>query len=180
MSNRSTEDTERDLKARDAAGTARPSRMTTPTSRRCGASAPRPCASTRISISPSRRCSPPTSARPRAPRSPMSLANLKGRQQNPDAMIPYLKDTIRHANNLQTSAMGHGTAGRNGTVGRAERDKRRRREHASSAREIREELAAREEIRQAVKKKYAGRVRADSRCCIAGPGVVWRRTEGAR
>jgi hypothetical protein len=29
----------------------------------------------------------------------MSLANLKGRQQQPEAMIPYLKDTIRFANN---------------------------------------------------------------------------------
>ena len=32
----------------------------------------------------------------------MSLANLKGRQQQPEAMIPYLKDAVRHANNLQT------------------------------------------------------------------------------
>ncbi len=29
----------------------------------------------------------------------MSLANLKARQQQPEAMIPYLKDTIRFANN---------------------------------------------------------------------------------
>ena len=32
----------------------------------------------------------------------MSLANLKGRQQNPEAMIPYLKDAARHATSLQT------------------------------------------------------------------------------
>ena len=32
----------------------------------------------------------------------MSLANLKGRQQDPEAMIPYLKDAARHANSLQT------------------------------------------------------------------------------
>jgi len=29
----------------------------------------------------------------------MSLANLKGRQQQPEAMIPYLKDVVRFANN---------------------------------------------------------------------------------
>jgi hypothetical protein len=32
----------------------------------------------------------------------MSLASLKGRQQDPEAMIPYLKDAARHANSLQT------------------------------------------------------------------------------
>ncbi len=32
----------------------------------------------------------------------ISLANLKGRQQDPAAMIPYLKDAARHANSLQT------------------------------------------------------------------------------
>jgi len=32
----------------------------------------------------------------------MSLANLKGRQQKPDEMLPFLKDTIRYASNLQT------------------------------------------------------------------------------
>jgi hypothetical protein len=32
----------------------------------------------------------------------VSLANLKGRQQQPEAMIPYLKDTIRFASNLST------------------------------------------------------------------------------
>lgn len=32
----------------------------------------------------------------------MSLANIKGRQEQPEAMIPYLKDAARHANNLQT------------------------------------------------------------------------------
>lgn len=32
----------------------------------------------------------------------MSLASLKGRQQQPEAMIPYLKDAARHANSLQT------------------------------------------------------------------------------
>ena len=32
----------------------------------------------------------------------MSLANLKGRQQDPEAMIPYLKDAARHATSLQT------------------------------------------------------------------------------
>jgi tetratricopeptide (TPR) repeat protein len=31
-----------------------------------------------------------------------SLADLKGRQQQPEAMIPYLKDAARHANDLQT------------------------------------------------------------------------------
>jgi hypothetical protein len=31
----------------------------------------------------------------------MSLASLKGRQQQPEAMIPFLKDTIRFANNRQ-------------------------------------------------------------------------------
>lgn len=39
----------------------------------------------------------------RAPSSPMiamSLANLKGRESEPDAMIPYLKDTIRYASDL--------------------------------------------------------------------------------
>jgi hypothetical protein len=42
----------------------------------------------------------------RAPKSAdiaMSLANLKGRQQQPEAMIPYLKDTIRYSNNHATS-----------------------------------------------------------------------------
>jgi hypothetical protein len=37
----------------------------------------------------------------RAPKSPdiaMSLANLKGRQQQPEAMVPYLKDTVRFSN----------------------------------------------------------------------------------
>jgi hypothetical protein len=32
----------------------------------------------------------------------MSLANLKGRASEPDGMIPYLKDTIRYANDLGT------------------------------------------------------------------------------
>jgi hypothetical protein len=32
----------------------------------------------------------------------ISLANLKGRQQDPEAMIPYLKDAARHATSLQT------------------------------------------------------------------------------
>jgi tetratricopeptide (TPR) repeat protein len=32
----------------------------------------------------------------------MSLASLKGRQQQPEAMIPYLKDTVRFAYNLET------------------------------------------------------------------------------
>jgi hypothetical protein len=32
----------------------------------------------------------------------ISLANIKSRQQEPEAMIPYLKDAARHANNLQT------------------------------------------------------------------------------
>jgi hypothetical protein len=32
----------------------------------------------------------------------MSLANLKGREQKPEAMIPYLKDTIRYASDLST------------------------------------------------------------------------------
>jgi hypothetical protein len=32
----------------------------------------------------------------------MSLASLKGRQQQPEEMIPYLKDAARHANSLQT------------------------------------------------------------------------------
>jgi hypothetical protein len=32
----------------------------------------------------------------------MSLANVKGRNQEPDEMIPYLKDTIRYATNLST------------------------------------------------------------------------------
>jgi tetratricopeptide (TPR) repeat protein len=42
----------------------------------------------------------------RAPTSPdiaMSLANLKGRQQQPEAMIPFLKDTIRFSNDHRTS-----------------------------------------------------------------------------
>jgi hypothetical protein len=42
----------------------------------------------------------------RAPTSPdiaMSLANLKGRQQQPEAMIPYLKDTLRHSNSHSMS-----------------------------------------------------------------------------
>ena len=32
----------------------------------------------------------------------VSLANLKGRQQEPDEMIPYLRDAIRYAGSLQT------------------------------------------------------------------------------
>ncbi len=32
----------------------------------------------------------------------MSLANLKGRQQKPDEMIPYLKETIRYSSDLST------------------------------------------------------------------------------
>ena len=32
----------------------------------------------------------------------MSLANLKGREQKPEEMIPYLKDTIRYASDLYT------------------------------------------------------------------------------
>jgi len=42
----------------------------------------------------------------RAPKSAeiaMQLANLKARQQQPEAMIPYLKDTIRYSNNHSMS-----------------------------------------------------------------------------
>lgn len=39
---------------------------------------------------------------PASPDIAMSLANVNGRQQDPDAMVPFLRDTIRYATNLQT------------------------------------------------------------------------------
>ena len=59
-----------------------------------------PHASKGISTWPKQALVPPTSARRRSAEIAMSLANLKARQEKPDEMLPFLKDVIRHANNL--------------------------------------------------------------------------------
>ena len=147
MSNRTSEESERDLKRAHEVVRRGHRRTTMRMSRRCGDSArPRPGFDKNLELAEQALIA----AYQRAPASAeiaMSLASLKSQQDKPDEMIPYLKDTIRYATTCRCG-VGRRDARAHGALHRGTRPQRGRGKEA--ARGIREDdCRVREEVRQA-------------------------------